>query len=273
MEDERQGGDDQMSAPNSEVGPQIAAGTESQAEAKGKERVIDRSSLGVVAGVNPKKRINGYSMIDFENGQPPNLHPTTPDDPKEEPLARFHVIERNIARLIEANHKMQAQKLHDLSFKLDEIIYSFSEPRIRDILSSLLLLHDLLDQMADSAGTPDTSMDHAKNYRIVLNQIRQILELNGIKIIPTDIDFDENLHRAVTTVETNDPSEDGKILRVYRQGFKSVRRVLRYSDVEVQMVVKPAASASSRFTEAQTDETVTDGGHLNSTPGNDEIGN
>ena len=122
-----------------------------------------------------------------------------------------------------------------LSHKLDDVTTSFSEPRIRDILCSLLLLNDLLEQMSDTAQVADGAKDHRRNYGVLLSQIRQVLALNGIEVIPTDIPFDENMHKAVSSIETEDLSEDGRIVKVFRQGFRSSRRTLRFADVQVKV--------------------------------------
>ncbi|MCX5884407.1 MAG: nucleotide exchange factor GrpE [Proteobacteria bacterium] len=136
--------------------------------------------------------------------------------------------------------ELLAAKLRELSDKLDDITSSFSEPRIRDLLTSLLLLHDLVDQMAGGAADKKSSMDHERNYGVLLSQIYQILGLHGIQIIPTDVRFDENLHRAIRTMETDDPSQDGRIVQVFQTGFRSQRRILRYANVEVMTLAHHA---------------------------------
>jgi molecular chaperone GrpE (heat shock protein) len=134
-----------------------------------------------------------------------------------------------------------AAKLRDLSDKLDEVTYSFSEPRIRDLLSSLLLLHDLAEQMATSVGDSPDDAKHRRNYGTLLSQILQLLRVNGIEVIPTDGAFDENNHNALDVLPTDDPAEDGQISRVFRKGFRSSLRPLRYADVQVR-TMRPSGS-------------------------------
>jgi len=145
-----------------------------------------------------------------------------------------HLDETNqVIGEVKHGQELQSAKLRELSDKLDDAATSLSEPRIRDLLTSLLLLHDLIDQMASAAVEAEPESDHCRNYGVLLSQILQMLALHGVEAVPTAIPFDRGLHRAAQSQRTDEPSEDGRIVRVFRKGFKSKRRVLRYADVEV----------------------------------------
>jgi molecular chaperone GrpE (heat shock protein) len=144
---------------------------------------------------------------------------------------QLDAVEKAVNEL-KRGQELVSAKLRELSGSVENVATTFSEPRIRDLLTSLLLLQDLLEQMADKANREDPAAD---NYRNLLIQIHQILALHGIEIIPTNTRFDGNLHRAVQCIETDDISEAGQINRVIRQGFKSGSNVLRYADVEVKI--------------------------------------
>jgi len=125
-------------------------------------------------------------------------------------------------------------KLRQLATKIDDITSSLAEPRIQDILKSLLLLHDIIEQnLCSMPKVENQNAEHRSNYEILLNQIIGILSSHGIEMVPTDVPFDPNLHKAIEQVECEDPSEDGKIVRVIRKGFKTKRLSLRYAEVVV----------------------------------------
>lgn len=145
---------------------------------------------------------------------------------------QLHGTEKTAIEL-KRGQELLAAKLREVSDKIDDVTTSLSEPRIRELLTSLLLLHDLVDQMASTATDKNTTVEHERNYGVLLSQIRQILELHGIEVISTDVIFNENLHRAIRTIATDDPSKDGRITQVFQKGFRTQRRILRYANVEV----------------------------------------
>jgi molecular chaperone GrpE (heat shock protein) len=157
-------------------------------------------------------------------------------------LTRLEQLEQTVTRLSTDISRLSEQagliphQVRQLGSKVDGITESVSQPRIRDLLGSFLLLYDLIDQMSRTAES-DTTSD--QNYRVLRDQIAQALEVNGIRPIPEARSFDPAIHKAVETVACSTPDEDGEIVRFYRAGFRTERTVLRYAEVVVKRYQPP----------------------------------
>lgn len=117
-----------------------------------------------------------------------------------------------------------SRQVRQLGNKVDSLEESVSHPRIRDLLNGLILLHDLTDQQ---------ELDNLQTYEILRDQIEQILRINGVLMIPEREQFDPALHKAIEVVPCDTPEDNGKIIRVYRQGFRTQQTILRYAEVIV----------------------------------------
>lgn len=127
--------------------------------------------------------------------------------------------------------------------KLDGLATSISESRYRAVLLSLLGVCDLVDQLLRAEPTAAEEADaaeHRRNYEVLREQLRQILDMNGLFEIPTAGSFDRESHRAVAVVACDDPSESGRVVAVIRPGFRTETSVLRYAEVAVAKHVAPA---------------------------------
>ena len=124
------------------------------------------------------------------------------------------------------------KQVRQLGSKVDDMTESISQPRLRDLLHSILLLYDLVEQMSRAV---DSDVDNGRHYQVLRDQLLQILRVNGITFIPTDgAAFDPALHKAVATLPCETLAEDGQIAQVYRAGFQTERAVLRYAEVVVK---------------------------------------
>jgi len=240
---------EQESLRNVQDGPQGAAATP---DAGSPEQVTD-TSQAIPPAAGPTQQPHTCEST----GPAPSL---TWEESLQAVRSQYEHLEAGLLAAKQAIEQMArsqellATKVTQLSYKLDDVTTSFSEPRIRELLTSLLLLHDLLEQMSDTADASDRAADHRRNYGVLLSQVRQVLALHGIEMIPTDIPFDESMHKAVNSIETDDLSEDGRIVRVIRKGFRSSHRPLRFADVEVKV-----ASARARGRRAVGDTDTVEG--------------
>jgi hypothetical protein len=136
-----------------------------------------------------------------------------------------------------------------LGGKIDGLATAISEPRYRAALLGLLGVYDLADQIlrtlpADDDGQTGVA-NHRRNYEVLLAQLRQILEANGLTEIPTDGGFDPELHRALKLVPVADPAQSDQVLETVRRGFRTEQSVLRYAEVLVGQYSPPAIVADS----------------------------
>jgi molecular chaperone GrpE (heat shock protein) len=171
---------------------------------------------------------------------PPDLAALLHDLP-----ARLDCWEQSLAQLREeVRHlgerlDLVPRQVRQLGSKVDDLTESVSQPRVRDLLGSLLLLYDLLEQM-----TPPGDGDEARNYCVPRDQVAQTLRLNGVYPIAESGRFDPHIHKAVETVGCLVAEEDGEIAAVYRSGFRTDRTVLRYAEVVVKRCQPPAPATA-----------------------------
>lgn len=133
-----------------------------------------------------------------------------------------------------------------LAGKVDGLATAISEPQYRALLLSLLGVYDLIDQIlrtpgSDVVDSPDT---HCRNYEVLRTQLRQILHLNGLSLIPTEGAFNAELHRAVERVIVTDPADANRVLEVVRPGFHTETTVLRFAEVRVGYYTSPTEAGA-----------------------------
>ncbi|MGE0129084.1 MAG: nucleotide exchange factor GrpE [Blastocatellales bacterium] len=138
-----------------------------------------------------------------------------------------------------------------LGGKIDGLGTAISEPRYRAALLGLLGVFDLTDQILRTLPTEGASEvgvaapNHRRNYEVLLAQLRQILESNGLTEIPTSGGFDPELHRALKLIPVADPAQSDQILEVARRGFRTEQSILRYAEVLVGQYSAPEIVADS----------------------------
>ena len=106
------------------------------------------------------------------------------------------------------------------------------------------LLEDLLPvidnfEMGMQAASQDTKSMIYIGMDMVRRQLNEFLTSQGAEEIPTNGNFDPNLHDAVSQEECA-AGEEGRILRVHRRGFKLRDRLLRPASVVVSKLPTPA---------------------------------
>ena len=91
-----------------------------------------------------------------------------------------------------------------------------------DMMAELLLSIDDLDR---ALCLVEEENDFILGIRGVRHNLMKILEVRGVKEIPTDCKFNPGFHEAMSTV---DGERDGDIAEVYQKGYVCDDRVLRY---------------------------------------------
>jgi molecular chaperone GrpE len=99
------------------------------------------------------------------------------------------------------------------------------------------LLEELLPvidnfEMGMQAASQDTKSMIYIGMDMVRRQLNEFLTSQGVQDIPTDGNFDPNLHDAVAQEECS-AGEEGRVLKVTRRGFKLRDRLLRPASVVV----------------------------------------
>ena len=99
------------------------------------------------------------------------------------------------------------------------------------------LLEELLPvidnfEMGMQAASQDTKSMIYIGMDMVRRQLNEFLTSQGVQEIPTDGNFDPNLHDAVAQEECS-AGDEGRVLKVTRRGFKLRDRLLRPASVVV----------------------------------------
>lgn len=108
----------------------------------------------------------------------------------------------------------------------------------QSLLEELIPILDNFEMGMQAASQDQGSMIYI-GMDMVRRQLNEFLASQGVEEIPTDGQFDPNLHDAVAQEEC-DAGEEGRILKVTRRGFKLRDRLLRPASVVVSKVPTPA---------------------------------
>ncbi len=126
----------------------------------------------------------------------------------------------SMARRLQAdfdNYRKRAQKENE-DFKK----YA-NEGMIKELLS-------VVDDMDRALATTTEETDLVKGFRGVRKNLIKMLEDKGLREIPSEGQFDPNMHEAMCTV---DGDVDGQISQVFQKGYTLDGRIVRYAKVIV----------------------------------------
>ena len=138
--------------------------------------------------------------------------------------------------------KLGAEQLRRFKGQVEQATSAVADARFRQLAEGLLLYYDLLAGMTANADShsPDATPD---GYRMLLRQLCQLMQINGIEEIPAEGSPDYKVHRAVKIVPPEPPQENNSIVEVWRAGFHIGERVLRPAEVVVALENPPTASS------------------------------
>lgn len=107
---------------------------------------------------------------------------------------------------------------------------------LHSVFQDLLLLYDFIDLRLRSLwGQKGKEHPTSAELSTIRDRLIETLERQHLYVIEiADPLFDPASQRALQEVETDDPDEDGKISRIFRQGFRYKERVFRPSEIEVK---------------------------------------
>jgi molecular chaperone GrpE len=140
-----------------------------------------------------------------------------------------------------AKYRQASREFEDARARMRKELAKDAERSRREVLISLLEVVDNLDRAIDAAvrlrAAPSAERaDDAflQGVEMVRAQFLATLDGFGVKRIATEgATFDPLLHEAVSAVPANDPSEDGRIVGIVRQGYRIGDEVLRPALVAV----------------------------------------
>ena len=175
-------------------------------------------------------------------------HPVaTPDQPVQKPTYVEELEQRVAQREKEAEeylgkYRQASKEFEDARARMRKELAKDAERSRREVLISLLDVVDNLDRAIDAAvrvrsgESADVANDDPllQGVELVRAQFLAKLEGFGVKRIASEgAPFDPQLHEAVSAVPSPDPSQDGRIVGIVRQGYLIGDEVLRPALVAV----------------------------------------
>jgi molecular chaperone GrpE len=133
-------------------------------------------------------------------------------------------------------YRQAAQEFEDARARMRKELAKDAERNRRDVLAGLLDVVDNLDRAIDAAtrAGKDAADPLLHGVQMVRQQFLSKLEGFNVRRIASDGEpFDPLLHEAVTTVATEDPAADGRIVGVIAHGYRIGEEVLRPAQVAV----------------------------------------
>ncbi len=94
---------------------------------------------------------------------------------------------------------------------------------------------DLISQLMPVLDSLEFSLPHGnKELEVVYRQLLSILKVNGVEEdSPKGETFDPRKHESIGVIETNDPSEDNKIIEVVQKGYILSGKIIRPAKVKI----------------------------------------
>lgn len=163
------------------------------------------------------------------NAAPPSLKPTYVEELERQIADKDKQIQEYIAKYRQASSEFETARL-----RMRREIAKDVERGRREIVADLLDVLDNLDRAVDATRAGASFDALLQGVELVRRQFASKLESLGVERIESDGQpFDPQLHEAVSAVATADPSEDGRIVGVVRQGYRMHGDVLRPAAVAV----------------------------------------
>ncbi len=159
-----------------------------------------------------------------------------------ESVTRFDRIEHNIGQLSHQISYLPPQ-IKTFGRKIDELNTSISDSKYNNLLKSLLMIYDLVEQSLlslENKNIATTVEDYHRTLGVLKTQLLQVLEINGLTQIPAlGESYNPKVHKALKSLPVEEPDKNGKNVEVFRPGFQSGSQILRFSEVSVGRYVPP----------------------------------
>jgi molecular chaperone GrpE len=153
-------------------------------------------------------------------------------------------LERRLKEALSSLQAANADRRHALEefeqakVRIRREVGKEAERSRRAILVELLEVLDNLDRAIEAARRAESSSDEAqalvRGVMLVRDQFRAKLETFGVTIVPSGgLPFDASRHEAVSIVPVGDPSQEGIVLGVIKEGYAIGDDLLRPASVVV----------------------------------------
>ncbi len=117
----------------------------------------------------------------------------------------------------------------------DDFLFQAEKPLLLD----LLLFFDSMNLFQEGLKKGDMSPDVlADTYQYLIDEFLELLYRRDVLPIESTDTFDRKLHKAVKVEDTDDESQDYKVLQILKRGFVRSERLLRAEEVVIHRLRK-----------------------------------
>ena len=155
---------------------------------------------------------------------------------EDKPLTLEEQLEQNqqqIAELKDKYLRLYAEfdnfRKRSVKEKLD-----FMKTAAQDTLSALLPVLDDFDRAKKNADSPDSQEVFSEGVNLVYQKLYSVLANQGLTPMEsTGIDFDPELHEAITDIPAPSTELKGKVIDTIEKGYKLKDKIIRHAKVVV----------------------------------------
>lgn len=105
-----------------------------------------------------------------------------------------------------------------------------------DLMSSLLPILDDFERAQKSINDKETDIKSVKEgFDLIYNKFNKILQQKGLSVMEgkKGMDFDPEIHEAITQIPSPKPKLKGKVVDVIEKGYLLKEKVIRYAKVVI----------------------------------------
>ena len=104
----------------------------------------------------------------------------------------------------------------------------------REVIEALLPVLDDLERAQETIGETEDAEGAAKGFELITSKLKSVLEQRGLKEMASVGEvFDPELHEAVSEIEVEDESQNGKVVNEVLKGYYLNERIIRHAKVVV----------------------------------------
>ncbi|MCF0247044.1 MAG: nucleotide exchange factor GrpE [Synergistes sp.] len=149
---------------------------------------------------------------------------------EEQPADETEALKEEIRKLKEEVARGRADYFN-LRSRIERDRESNAKLAAEQAVNALLPVFENLERVAAAVEDKESSL--AKGMSMVIKQFADSLGRLGLEFIPTEGEFDPNVHDAIFMEPVDDPEMDGKITGAVSRGYKLAGRLLKAPQVRV----------------------------------------
>lgn len=179
--------------------------------------------------------VQGDTVVDEEETQQIGQETAVEEEVSEEDKLRAQVAELNDKLAKEKDDYLRLMAEFDnyrrrTSEEKLNLIKTAGEETIKGMLTTLDECERAMEMLQNA-----TDIEAAKEgTSLIYNKLLSYLESKGLTSIPAKgLDFDTDVHEAVTMFPVQDESQKGKVIDVMQNGYKLGEKVIRFAKVIV----------------------------------------